>query len=395
MSGASPIEPFVLGRRPALDGLRAIAVLAVVLLHADFPFVEGGFLGVDVFFVLSGFLITTLLLEEFAQRGQINLKAFYVRRARRLMPAFLVFLAIAFVITYPGLNGPDRHSLIAGSLTSLLYVRNWFQIASKTTLDGYTHAHLWSLAVEEQFYFVWPIVVLFLTRLRHRAMMAVTVVALGSSTLASILLSNGEVDQPRVYLAADTRAAQLLAGALLAMIVIRSSKVRTVLARFARVGLPVTLLAIAFLMLSVRVVGERRFFAVYNQGGIALFGLLVALMVGFVLFATPGPITRILSSRPFVAVGRYSYAIYLWHVLAINLFSPSNRFGLSVLAIDSVGVRTIFVLASSIGIAALSMRLVEKPIQMRLFPSANLQKRTVPPVKVTGPLAEATTDRRS
>ena len=371
----SPDRAFRLGRRPALDGLRALSVLAVVCVHSNVPFAEGGFLGVDVFFALSGFLITTLLLEEFDDARRISLKAFYARRNRRLMPAFLVFLLVGFMITYPGVHGNQRHQLITGSLASLFYVRNWFQIASNTTLDGYTHAHLWSLAVEEQFYFVWPIVMVGLTRLRRVHMVRVVAVLLGASTAASFLLANATPGRPRVYLATDTRASQLLAGALLAVLLKQSPRLRTWLARSARVGLPLGVLAVGATILSVHVVGGSRFFRGYDRGGMAAFGLLIALVVGFLMFAPNNGVTRLLSTPPLVAIGRYSYAIYLWHVLVINMFSPRNVFGLTLIRIDRLAFRTPVVIAVSTAIAALSMRVVEAPLQRRLFPWANHKKR--------------------
>ena len=366
-----PAAGFVLGRRPALDGLRALSVLAVVLHHSGFPLAEGGFLGVDVFFALSGFLITALLLEEFQARQRIDLKAFYARRTRRLMPAFLLFLVVGFVVTYPGLSGDRRHQLVTGSLTSLLYVRNWFQIATNSTIDGYADPHLWSLAVEEQFYFVWPIAMVVLTRLRTAAMRNWAVALLAASAALSLLLASGAPTQPRIYLGTDTRASQLIAGAVLAMIVSHHRGARAWLTKVAPVGLPASLLLIVAAVLSVHVAGLKRFIPVYSHGCLALFGVLVAATVGFLMFAPANPITRALSTRPLVAIGRYSYAIYLWHVLVINLFSANNVFGWHVVEIRNVGIRTAVVVAVTIAIAALSMRFVEAPLQRRLFPWAN------------------------
>ena len=371
-------DEFTLGRRPALDGLRALSVLAVVLVHANVPYGEGGFLGVDVFFALSGFLITTLLLEEVRDSRRISLKAFYARRNRRLMPAFLLFIAVGFLVTAPGVHATQRHQLITGSITSLLYVRNWFQIATNTTRDGYAHAHLWSLAVEEQFYFVWPIAMVGLTRLRRSNVARIVGLLIAASVLVSVVLANGEPGRPRIYLATDTRAAQLLAGALLAILLKDSARLRTWFTRFAPIGLPLSVLAVGATMLSVRILGGARFFRAYDRGGMAAFGLLVALVVGFLMFAPTSPVTRLLSSRPLVAVGRYSYAIYLWHVLVINLFSPNNVFGFTLIGIDRVAIRTPVVILVSTAVAAASMRFVEAPLQRRLFPWANHPKRGLP-----------------
>ena len=364
--------------RPDIEGLRAVAVVVVVLFHARVARFSGGFVGVDVFFVLSGFLITRLLLREVARTGTISLRHFWARRARRLLPASCVVVVVTVIAAQVLLAPIAQRPLATDSLAAGGFAIN-FVFASRlgdyfASQLGQTPSpllHFWSLAVEEQFYFVWPIAMVVLTRLRTAAMRNWAVALLAASAALSLLLASGAPTQPRIYLGTDTRASQLIAGAVLAMIVSHHRGARAWLTKVAPVGLPASLLLIVAAVLSVHVAGLKRFIPVYSHGCLALFGVLVAATVGFLMFAPANPITRALSTRPLVAIGRYSYAIYLWHVLVINLFSANNVFGWHVVEIRNVGIRTAVVVAVTIAIAALSMRFVEAPLQRRLFPWAN------------------------
>src|SRR5215204_5684674 len=210
---------------PGLDGLRALAVVAVLLYHADVAWAPGGFLGVDVFFVISGYLITSLLLAEWAARGRVDLKAFWLGRARRLLPALFVVVGatLAFAVVFlPG----EVAGLRGDALASFGYVTNWYLIFEH---ESYFEAvgrpsllrHLWSLAVEEQFYLLWPPVVAvgMSVGARRWRTRRVLVVALGgaaiSVALMAILFVPG-VDPSRLYYGTDTRATGLLVGAALA-----------------------------------------------------------------------------------------------------------------------------------------------------------------------------------
>ena len=211
------------GYLPGLDGLRALAVLAVLLFHGGVALFAGGFLGVEVFFVVSGYLITLLLLREHDKSGSIDLKAFWGRRARRLLPA--VFTLIALTLAYALIFLPEEiGGLRKDALSAVVYVTNWwlvfgnqpyFEVMGRPSLLQ----HLWSLAVEEQFYLVWPVVFFVLLRFvgRKGALLATLVAAVGSYTLMGALHSP-EVDPARVYYGTDTRAGGLLLGAALAMV---------------------------------------------------------------------------------------------------------------------------------------------------------------------------------
>jgi peptidoglycan/LPS O-acetylase OafA/YrhL len=226
----------VTGRHlPALNGLRGLAVMGVVAYHLQIGWARGGYLGVDLFFVLSGFLITTLLLEEWVGTGRVNLVAFWGRRARRLLPAlFLVVLALALYLVCnalfggPGANGLiDLSGLRGDALATLLYVNNWHLIFAHQSYFAQFSTpsplqHTWSLAIEEQFYLVWPPVLLVLLKYGRRGWRRVGVtltvaLGVGSSVLMAALFHPG-VDPSRIYYGTDTRLFDLMAGATVAFL---------------------------------------------------------------------------------------------------------------------------------------------------------------------------------
>ena len=233
---AATPQTAVTGRHlPALNGLRGVAVLGVVAYHLQLGWASGGYLGVDLFFVLSGFLISSLLLEEWAGAGRISLAAFWGRRAKRLLPAlFLVLVALALYLVLngrfggPGANGHvDLSGLRGESIATLLYVNNWHLIFAHQSYFAQFSTpsplqHTWSLAIEEQFYLVWPLVLLLLLRLAPRAWrkvgMALTVVLGVLSALLMAALFHPGTDPTRVYFGTDTRLFDLMAGATLAFV---------------------------------------------------------------------------------------------------------------------------------------------------------------------------------
>ncbi len=207
--------------RPGLDGLRALAVAGVVLYHAGVSWMPGGFLGVDVFFVLSGYLITSLLLAERRRKGRVGFKAFWARRARRLLPAVLLVVFVC-LLAASTIARDDLARTRGDALASLVYLTNWHLIAAS---HSYFNAfgrpsllqHLWSLAVEEQFYLCWPLVLMgSLKLLGRRYTVVLTVLLVLASTALMWGLYDPNQDPSRVYYGTDTRAATLLVGALLA-----------------------------------------------------------------------------------------------------------------------------------------------------------------------------------
>ncbi len=206
---------------PALDGLRALAVVAVLLFHGGY--LQGGFLGVDLFFALSGFLITSLLIRDAGSEQGVRLGTFWGRRFRRLLPAVLTMIVIAALWAWLFGSLADLAGVEGDGPWAVFYVANWHFIAqSGGYWESFTEPsmfdHLWSLAIEEQFYLVWPIAVLAIWRWSRRPVRTLAVicaVAIGLSFLAMVLLYDG-VEPTRVYMGTDTRAASLLVGALAA-----------------------------------------------------------------------------------------------------------------------------------------------------------------------------------
>lgn len=350
---------------PGLDGLRAIAVLAVIAYHLGFSWATGGLLGVGVFFTLSGYLITDLLLSA-QQHGGIRLGGFWLRRARRLLPA--LFLMLAIVVGWVVLLGPAQPLQFRETVAAAaLYVANWqlvFQHVSYFARFGPPSPlnHLWSLGVEEQFYIVWPLLLVAGMRLvrqrtslsgRRPRLAALTLLLAGASALEMALLYHASLDPSRVYYGTDTRAFELLAGAAFAM-VWPSAKLRSDITQTARRLLDgVGLLGLIVIVVMIWRIGEYSPFL--YEGG---FVLLTAATV-LLLAALTHPACRIgsaLGSRPLRWIGERSYGIYLWHVPIIVLTTPAGAHGVSL-------PRAALQVAATFCVAALSWRFLEQPIR--------------------------------
>ncbi|MFF1612459.1 acyltransferase family protein [Amycolatopsis sp. NPDC058278] len=352
---------FAGGRKPhlpALDGLRGVAILGVLLFHTGH--LPGGFLGVDLFFTLSGYLITDLLLREIEATGAVSLVAFWGRRVRRLLPALVTMLAgVAVVVWVAGPPDLVRTTLDDGPWVQLNLV-NWHLLAESA---GYwdrfgsqrVFEHLWSIAVEEQFYLLWPPVLLVIARYAKRPETWVAVVAatasIGSLALMVALLGAG--DPSRVYTGTDTRAFSLLLGAVVATGPVRAALVR---AAGRWVGIVVALLAagIGILWSLADGTASRWLFT----GGLFAHSLAAALLIGLCVRAPRTWVAKALAWRPLRWFGLISYSLYLWHWPVFVLLSP-ERTGLGGPA------RTGTVLAVSIGLATLSKYLVEDPVRFR------------------------------
>jgi peptidoglycan/LPS O-acetylase OafA/YrhL len=282
-----------LGYHASLDGLRAIAVVLVMGFHFHVPGFAGGFIGVDIFFVLSGFLITRLLLDEHVATGTIRLRRFYGRRALRLLPA----LALLLAVTAPFVSR-------AWTIATASYLANWFLALNK--LGTAPLSHTWSLAIEEQFYVVWPLLLLGLLRagLSRDAIVRVVIALAALSCLAKIL---GCIDPDagtwiRLYHGTDTRADALLIGCAAALLSTGEPWLPHVAARGVLV---IAAGAIAY----VTVTSNLRDLALYRHGELTLVALASAIVVTQ-LVARP---LRALELRPLVALGTISYGLYLWH----------------------------------------------------------------------------------
>ncbi len=343
--------------RPALDGLRAIAVLSVLLYHAGQTWIPGGFLGVEMFFVISGYLITSLLLAEWMQDGHIDFKSFWLRRALRLFPALFVLLLVLvgwMVVFLPG----EVAALRGDVLSTAGYVNNWYQVFShKSYFESVGRPsllrHMWSLAVEEQFYLVWPLVfALLMARLRPRLAVAAIMLAGVASAVLMALLYHPNTDPSRVYYGTDTRAAGLLLGVALAFLwtpVQKASQTRSVILD----GVGFT--ALAALIICFALLNEFQPFL--YRGGFTLTGLATAVLLAVAVHVRARMIPFLLSWWPLRWIGLRSYGIYLWHFPVFMLTRPQLDVPLDGFLLLSVR----FVL--TLGIAAFSYRWVETPVR--------------------------------
>ncbi len=281
-------ETWRLGRRPALDGLRGVAS------HGIGWFGIAGAVGVTVFFTLSGFLITSLLVEVHADHGRICLRAFYNRRLRRLGPALLVFLAVVLVVdtVNPYIGSPRWVA------ATLLYVTNWGMVGGGLP-EGL--AHTWSLSIEEQFYILFPLSLVVLVR-KPRALLAVTAIACAASLALRLGMWVTGVGFQRIYFGADTNACALLAGAVLALS-LHGRRTRTVRAHAAVAVALVALVALACVPAGTGVNSR----VLVPIGTVAVTSALVAWLVR-------SHYSGLLTQRWLVRVGRRSYAWYLWHL---------------------------------------------------------------------------------
>jgi peptidoglycan/LPS O-acetylase OafA/YrhL len=344
-----------LGYRPALDGVRGIAIAIVVGFHA-FGWPAAGTLGVDLFFALSGFLITALLLEEHAHSSRINIRAFYVRRARRLLPALFAMLA-PFLLLAVGatvLRGSLPSTLLLGLGAALTYTSNVVVAADPSAVPA-ALIHLWSLAAEEQFYIVWPLLLVVLIR---RGGMRLVGRALGILLAAAVvyrlelLLRGASIE--RVYFGPDTHADSLLIGCVFGCYFVRGRLPRLVFSERARkvsvaLSLATVLSAAVFLgYLPLRLTYEMQ---------LVPTGFAVAAGVFIVCAALGGTaIARALSVRPLVFLGRISYSVYLWHLPLLVAFSGVHR---------EFGLRTLAAVVAAILVATASRYLVELPFLAR------------------------------
>ena len=289
----------LLGYRPSLDGLRAVAVLAVMSWHYVLPGVKGGFLGVDIFFVLSGFLITRLLIEEWELTRGIHLGRFYLRRMLRLFPALFLLLLLTLPIV-PRI----------WTYASLLYVTNWGILAGK--LNSCAIMQLWSLSVEEQFYLVWPPLLLLLLALRTpRRIIGVVVALLAAASAAFKIAGWHSIDDwSRFYFGSDARADELLIGCGLALLMSWSTVPQRAWFRSAVQWATVP----AILWLGYLIVASAVYWRLlYQQAGLTLAALATCVLILQCLIAPVPGVRSFLAWRPMVAIGRMSYGLYLWH----------------------------------------------------------------------------------
>ena len=310
-----------MGYQPALDGLRALSVIAVILYHAGIDWIPGGFIGVEVFFVVSGFLITSLMIDEQHVSGTVSLKQFWIRRARRLLPAlFTMLIASLVAVTFFAKDSaPDFRQDV---LPALGYFSNWWQIYFVDTPYFAANSlpmlrHLWSLAVEEQWYVMWPIAFVFVLGNKRipRWISALVIGLLAAAVMVGTALAFTADDETRInflYLSTITRSSGLLLGAALACIwypwkktVVRFAKVRSVFADVLALGALATL---GYISAVIHVADER-----FYLGGLGAATVASAVIIAVVVRSGKSLVKRALSFSLLVEIGRRSYGLYLWH----------------------------------------------------------------------------------
>ncbi len=339
----------------ALDGIRALSIAAVLVYHADARALPGGFVGVEVFFVLSGYLITSLLLAEWHGTGTIALRAFWSARARRLLPAAFATmvgsLAAALVLAPDDVTRLRRDAIFAAA-----YVANWQSIfADESYFESFGRPpllrHFWSLAIEEQFYLLWPLLLgMGLARAPRALAPAIGLLATASFTLGTVLFVAGH-DPSRVYYGTDTRAAGLLWGALLAFVpAAAAGAARWPRCRWADLGGAGAMGVLAWLAFTV---SEPE--SLWFRGGLLMADAATAFLV---LAALRGPATSVILSAPVLRwLGTRSYSLYLWHWPVLMFTRPGADVpfdGAMLLALR---------LAISLTLAELSYRAIEQPVR--------------------------------
>ncbi|HEX4507119.1 MAG TPA: acyltransferase [Alphaproteobacteria bacterium] len=362
----TPAAQNYLGYEPALDGLRAVGVAAVLSLHAGFflmpglnALAPGGWIGVDIFFVLSGFLITRLLADEMRRNGRISLRRFYTRRILRLFPAYAVLLLADLLFSIWVVHDRDIYK---AALVSAGYVMNWsraFNWFPQATLG-----HTWSLSMEEQFYILWP--VLFIVLDRRRPLLWLLAAWAATAIWRNVLVGQG-AGAERIYNGFDTHADTLLIGCALAL-ARPAERLREAARRFS------------FIPIAGLIVLTQYWYArpLVQTLGFSLCGLATAWII--LAAMQPGRLRRALSVRPLIYTGRISYALYLWH-FPLFMFAPRYLHGPALL----------LMIPLTYLVAMLSYAVVEKPflrLKARFEPSE--QRARMQKAMLSEPLLEST-----
>ena len=395
---------------PALDGLRTLAVVAVVLYHLNLTWAQGGLLGVTIFFVLSGYLITRLLLNEVAKTGRIDLKSFWIRRIRRLVPAVVTVVVVTCALCTV-FNHVMLTKMRPDILPSLLFFNNWWQIAQNVSYfnalgDPSPLTHFWSLAIEEQFYLVWPPLLLAMVSM-HMSKPNTRRVVLGLaavSALAMMALYNPAADPSRVYYGTDTRVFSLLLGAWMAFIpdrdlapvrlahrlgldrLVRAAKrgkldknaksghdektdsaaeaapaQPSALVRFWSSPASIDVLGVVGLVGLAAMVALTNGYTAFQYRGGTLLCSILTLMVIAACVQPQGMVARALSAEPLVWVGKRSYSIYLWHYPLLLLMNPVANIN------DTPWWQYILQVLLVVAVAECSYRFIETPFRKGAF----------------------------
>ena len=344
---------------PALDGLRGVAIVAILIFHLNVPLFTGGFVGVDIFFVLSGFLITSLLVYEFDASARIQLGHFYLRRLLRLGPALTLMLAVYSAVCLVVLPATQARVHLVDAAIAFFYVSNWARALGIHPPDFL--GHTWSLGIEEQFYLAWPLVLYTLLRAgmsRGRIALFAIAIAIACWLTRVGYLLNGKAIE-RIYNGLDTRADCLMIGCALGTVLasgLLDDAARSTLRRALSVATPLAILWLV--VFAVNGDWQSRWIYYWGLTGIALAA---ATMILDVMIDPGGRLATVLSSRWLVFTGSISYGLYLWHY---PIYRALGALDLGGWAVFAIGV------PASFAIATLSYRFVERPILSLARPSA-------------------------
>ena len=351
---------------PSIDSLRALAVLAVIIYHVDVNYLPGGFLGVDLFFVLSGYLISSLIIKEYKKTGSLNLYNFYIRRARRLLPAvyFMITVVLVVMVMFNGVLLKKSH---LDAIFGYIYSSNWWYIFHKLDyFDSFgsqsPFKHLWSLAIEEQFYMIFPLLFLLVNgkkktkdgsyKLNRNFLYVILGVILVSLIAHIILFDINNIS--RIYFGTDTRAFSLLVGVVGAILYPMDKLNTKITPQENLVYSVVSLISIAALITIMIYTSE------YNTW-LYRGGFLLVAILGIIIIISSGKqhtvMAKLLSFKPVVFIGKISYSLYLWHFPVLVLTTPVSEIGKPNIFFVVLRVILTFILA------IISYALVETPIR--------------------------------
>jgi peptidoglycan/LPS O-acetylase OafA/YrhL len=339
--------PFRLGYRPALDGLRGIAILAVLAVHTHHIFgwsiLNGGNIGVDIFFVLSGFLITALLIEEWEDTGEISLKGFYWRRVLRLVPALLVVLASLYLLAAFFLSATEASDTRRSLPVAFFYASDFALAFFQLRLGALQHT--WSLAIEEHFYLVWPLFLVAALKLgaSRKRLVVITLTLAVVSAVHRAVLHNLGASPVRTYYGIDTRADALLIGCATAMCVCWG---------FLRVQNLRFLVVLALALLMMMLLATNYATPFMHLGGFTLLAIAAAVILVWVVLTPSSYLRRFLEYRPLVWIGRISYGLYLWHY---PIFKAGSLLRLAW------PLQLLVALTATLTVTTLSFYLIERP----------------------------------